>query len=180
MLANLKLKPHRSLQSGFTLLEVLITLIVLAIGLLGLAGLQVVSLRNSHGAYLRSQAITQSYDIVDRMRANSDQTAAYLLKNPNAAITACDTAGGCTAADMAQHDIYKWNQFNSSVLPQGIGVVCRDSTIDDGTGDNPTNAATSGCDNVAGAPLVVKVFWVDDRAATPEPSRFSTVIGDQL
>ncbi len=174
MLANLKLKPHRSFQSGFTLLEVLITLIVLSIGLLGLAGLQVVSLRNSHGAYLRSQAITQSYDIVDRIRANSDQTAAYLLSNPSAPITACDTAAGCTAAQMAQHDLYKWNQLNSSVLPQGIGVVCRDSTIDDGT-----SFADAECE-AAPAPLVVKVFWVDDRAATPVVSRFSTVIGDQL
>ena len=160
MLANLILKPDRSLQSGFTLLEVLVTLIVLAIGLLGLAGLQVVSLRNNHGAYLRSQAIIQSYDMVDRMRANSDQVGIYNLSaNASYAFsaigtqtTACDSAGGCTAAQMAGHDLFKWNQSNRSVLPQGIGIVCRDNTIDDGGYDLATDTVTTGCTNNAGPP----------------------------
>ncbi|SDB02729.1 type IV pilus assembly protein PilV [Desulfonatronum thiosulfatophilum] len=56
--------------AGFTLLEVLVGLIILAIGLLGLAGMQMVSLRQNNDAYLRSQATLQAYDILDRMRAN--------------------------------------------------------------------------------------------------------------
>lgn len=188
MLANLKFKSNRNSQSGFTLLEVLITLIVMAIGLLGLAGLQVVSLRNNHGAYLRSQAITQSYDIVDRMRANADQTAAYSLTNATytfAAIgtqtAACDTTAGCTPALMAGHDLFKWNQANRNMLPQAIGIICRDLTMDDGGYDTATDTVTTGCTNAAADPLVVKIWWVDDRTNDPPvASRFSTVIGDQL
>ncbi|MBK8750832.1 MAG: prepilin-type N-terminal cleavage/methylation domain-containing protein [Candidatus Competibacteraceae bacterium] len=117
-------KPSR--QSGFTLLSFLITLIVLSIGLLGLAGLQVVSLRNNHTAYLRTQAITQSYDM-------------------------------------------SWIGWANS------------GTMDDGSYDSATDTVTTGCTNAAADPLVVKIWWVDDRAGDPPvPSRFSTVIGDQL
>ena len=57
-------------QRGFTLLEVLIAVMLLAVGLLGLAGLQAVSLRNNHSAYLRSQATMLTYEIIDGMRTN--------------------------------------------------------------------------------------------------------------
>ena len=59
-----------SRSSGFSLLEVLVGLIILAIGLLGLAAMQMISLRQNNDAYLRSQATLQAYNIIDRMRAN--------------------------------------------------------------------------------------------------------------
>ena len=58
-------------QHGFTMVEVLVTLVILAVGLLGLAGLQATSLRNTESAYQRSQAAILAYDMLDRMRANS-------------------------------------------------------------------------------------------------------------
>lgn len=63
-------------SDGFTLLEVLIALLVLSVGLLGIAGLQLTSLRSNHSAYLRSQATILAYDILDRMRANRAQAQA--------------------------------------------------------------------------------------------------------
>ena len=57
-------------NTGFTLIEVLIAMIILAVGLLGLAGLQATSLRNNQSAYNRSVATQLAYDIADRMRAN--------------------------------------------------------------------------------------------------------------
>ena len=57
-------------NTGFTLIEVLIAMIVLAVGLLGLAGLQATSLRNNQSAYNRIKATQLAYDIADRMRAN--------------------------------------------------------------------------------------------------------------
>jgi type IV pilus assembly protein PilV len=60
-------------SGGFTLLEVLVALLVLSVGLLGIAGLQLTSLRSNHSAYLRSQATILAYDILDRMRANRAQ-----------------------------------------------------------------------------------------------------------
>jgi len=57
-------------QSGFTLLEVLVAILVLSIGLLGLAGLMASSIRNNHSAYQRTQATWLAYDMIDRMRVN--------------------------------------------------------------------------------------------------------------
>jgi type IV pilus assembly protein PilV len=57
-------------QRGFTLTEVLIAVLVLAVGLLGLAGLQLAGMKSNHSAYLRSQATIVAYDLLDRMRAD--------------------------------------------------------------------------------------------------------------
>lgn len=59
-------------QSGFTMVEVLVSLLILGVGLMGLAGLQAHALRNNYNAYLRSQATFSVYEIIDRMRANRD------------------------------------------------------------------------------------------------------------
>src|SRR6185295_1538044 len=55
---------------GFTMIEVLVSLVVLSIGLLGVAALQLTSLRSNHSSAMRSQATFLAYDIIDRMRAN--------------------------------------------------------------------------------------------------------------
>lgn len=111
-----KLSNIRS-NSGFSLLEVLIALLVLAVGLLGIAALQGVALKTNHGAYLRSQATFLAYDMMDRMRAN--RTAA-LSGDYNLAMSA-DPAGGASLAD---EDLQDWIDNNVSVLlPAGDGEV---------------------------------------------------------
>jgi len=60
--------------TGFTLIEVLVAVVVLAGGLLGLAALQVTSLSSNQTAYNRSQATQLAYDIADRMRTHIKQT----------------------------------------------------------------------------------------------------------
>ena len=62
--------PLNKTQSGFTLLEVMVAIVVLSLGLLGLAGLQAASLRNNQAAYYRGIATQQTYDMADRIRAN--------------------------------------------------------------------------------------------------------------
>lgn len=62
---------------GFSLMEVLISMLVLAIGLLGLAALQTQGLRASTDSYLRSQGTALAYDIIERMRANRANIATY-------------------------------------------------------------------------------------------------------
>ncbi|TVQ74653.1 MAG: type IV pilus modification protein PilV, partial [Oceanospirillales bacterium] len=57
-------------QNGVSLIEILIALVVLSIGLLGMAALQTRTLSLNHSAYQRTQAVNLSYDIVDRMRSN--------------------------------------------------------------------------------------------------------------
>lgn len=153
---------RRSAQRGITIIEVLVAVLVLSIGLLGLAGLQAASLRNNHSAYLRSQATLLAYGIADRMRANKVQStgagtgyimSAYSIPSQ---VANCDSTTGCSTADMAQNDLYEWETTLKAVLPNGQGVVCIDSTPDDGTSGSP---ACDGSGNV----YAIKIWWTDDR-----------------
>lgn len=119
--------PKLRRARGFTLIEVLVTVIVLAIGLLGLAGLQLTGLRYNYSAYQRSQATILTNDIVDRMRANRTvaETGGYniaLGTTPTA--TSCEgTGASCTPATMATADLYDWKETLADVLPAGDGSV---------------------------------------------------------
>ncbi len=157
------------LGDGFTLLEVLVAMVVLSVGLLSLAGLQVIGLRTGHSSYLRTQATIQSYDMIDRMRANENGVISGGYNKPTQTASAgaehtdCETVNGCSTVSMAAHDLFRWNQAISDVLPGGIGVVCIDSTPEDG---NPTGPA---CDNVGGgnpvtATYAIKIWWTDDQS----------------
>lgn len=103
--------PSSKAQNGFTLLEVLVTMVVMALGLLGYAGLQVASLKNSASAYQRSQATILAYDMIDRMRANRIQAVAGVY---NIAIGA--TPGG---AGIAGADLVDWKALVGNALPGG-------------------------------------------------------------
>lgn len=100
---------------GFTLLEVLVAIVVLSIGLLGLAGLMASSLKNSHSAYQRTQATWLAYDALDRMRANR-QVA--LAGGYNLALGA---APGGSA--LAKDDLDEWDTALTNTLPAGDGSI---------------------------------------------------------
>ncbi|MCQ8127272.1 type IV pilus modification protein PilV [Methylomonas rivi] len=139
------MKTHK----GFTLIEVLVAVIILAIGLLGLAGIQTVGLKNNQSAYTRSQATQLAYDIADRMRANVAGVTTYTTTDPpDAAETAaCSTATGCTPAQMAETDLFQWNATLTDVLPGGSGTIAVAGNVftititwdDDHDGDNSNN-----------------------------------------
>jgi len=112
-------------QSGFTLLEVLVAIVVISLGLLGLAGLQAATLRNNQIAYYRGIAIQQTYDMADRIRANQAGVTAGAYNNLTATIPTdpdCVT-NTCTAANMAVADHSQWNNNNARMLPAGTGTV---------------------------------------------------------
>lgn len=133
-------------NSGFTLIEVLVAVLVLSVGLLGLAGLQATSLKSNHSAYLRTQAVLLTYDLIDRMRANRNLAVsanAYLTEFDEAPedVTVCEGGTTCTTAmQMALYDINQWkcmlggwnsNSFCTTqnikgALPGGVGNVTRD------------------------------------------------------
>jgi type IV pilus assembly protein PilV len=122
---SFKLQSPPSRQSGFTLLEILVAIVVLSIGLLGLAALQVVSLNNNQVAYYRSIASQQAYDMADRMRANLDGIGAGNYSDLTAVLPvdpACILAG-CTSAQMATTDHFQWLTNNARLLPGGTGTV---------------------------------------------------------
>lgn len=156
------MNPWRT-QSGFTMLEVLIAIVVIAFGLLGLAGLQAFSLQNSQNASLRSAAVMAAQDMIDRMKANYNGVVNGNYHLPSAtdygtAIATCTAVAGCSNADMARNDAFEWAQLVSTMLPGGQGIICLDSTPDDGSGN-----ANAQCDN-GGVRYVVKIWWLDDRS----------------
>lgn len=151
-----------SRQSGTTLMEVLVSLLVLSFGMLGMAGVQGVSLRGNQAAYYRTMATTLSADIVERMRANLAAVDAGGYDDVVGAATAnCFTTTGCTGVQMAAQDILDWTASVTAALPLGSAAVCLDSTPTDGT------AAANACDG-AGSIYAIKLWWDDDRDGTAD------------
>lgn len=116
---------NASTQSGFTLLEVLVAVVVLSLGLLGLAGLQAATLRNNQIAYYRGIAVQQAYDMADRIRANQIGARNGAYDNLDA-LTPADPdclGNACTPAQIAVADHAIWNGNNANMLPGGVGTV---------------------------------------------------------
>ncbi len=112
---------HVRRQRGFTLLEVLVAILVLSIGLLGLAMLQVESLKYNTDAYYRTQATMLAYEIIDRMRANSAAAKAgsYVASAaPSTTETCGNTTSGCAdTTALANYDLGVWYSRLGAVLP---------------------------------------------------------------
>ena len=94
---------------GFTMVEVLVGLVVLAVGMLGIASLLVTSLNSASSAIAHMQAVNLATDIADRIRANRRAGSAYAAAGAN---NGCVGAGAvsCTPAQMAANDIYLWQR----------------------------------------------------------------------
>lgn len=125
-----KQMPHQ--QKGAGMMEVLIALLVLSIGILGLATLQSIGLKYNHQSYQRTQAILQIYDMADRIRSNvPGKVAAYdSLANTGPAPTTlsvdCAVVGTpCTSAQRATYDYDSWRQS----LAANLGPAARGSVV---------------------------------------------------
>ncbi len=143
---RLKLKPGR--QSGFPLLEVVIAILILAIGLLGLASLQAVSLQMNHSAYSRAQASNLAYEMADRMRSNPDGDYSN--------VDFVDPVPVCNLTLQAQsnitdQDILEWRNALACTLPMGNGEI------------------EIGSDDM----VTIRVQWDDSRDENAEPFEFA-------
>jgi type IV pilus assembly protein PilV len=114
-------KRHR----GFTLLEVLIAMLVFSLGLLGMAGLLIVSVKTNHSAYLRTQASFLAQSMADRMRANMPRvwTSDYDATYPTGDTDPCASGGTCTRANVAVRDRAAWSTQLTDLLPNGSAVI---------------------------------------------------------
>jgi type IV pilus assembly protein PilV len=110
-------------QSGFTLLEVLVAMLVLSIGLLGLAGLMASSMRNNQSAYHSTQATWFAYDILDRMRANRTIALAGGYSAANALGSPANCSTTAPSGSIAAQDIGGWKNMIACGLPQGDGSI---------------------------------------------------------
>jgi type IV pilus assembly protein PilV len=145
---------------GFTLIEVLVAVVILSVGVLGLAHLQIKVLRSLSGSYLQQQAVTQAYDLADRMRANkagfeagsynSADSVNYQIPANNGCTQSASAALNCTSAQMAAHDSFEWAQNLDRALPKALGTVCLDQVTSDATA----------CDG-AGTTYTITVAWTD-------------------
>ena len=106
-------------QQGVSLIEILVTLLILSTSLLALAGLQTRSLQFNQGAYFRSQANIMAYDILDRMRINSENYASY-------EVTTADNPAYATTPRAAV-DLYEWRSNIAATLPNGVGAIACDA-----------------------------------------------------
>lgn len=115
-------------QHGSTLLEVLVAVLILALGVLAMAGVLAVSNRFGKTSEMRSLSTLLANDMADRMRANPAGLASYSLTPTALASSAgsaatCATAGACTAAEMAAVDLAEWKAAIYKALPSGTGYV---------------------------------------------------------
>jgi len=115
---------QRYFAPGFSLIEVLIALLVLGVGLLGMASLQIIGVRNTYESTLRSLAVNQCYEIADRMRANIPGVRAGGYNNITGSEADPSCSATCTATQAATYDAYQWNLRNAALLPSGAGYVC--------------------------------------------------------
>ena len=116
---------------GFTLIEIMVAVVVLAIGLLGLAGLQATSLRFNSSAYFRSQATNLAYDMADRMRVNRQATlgGAYDPEDFESPPPACAVGVVDPTATLAEQDIQAWRNSLGCTLPLGTGSIARNGDV---------------------------------------------------
>jgi type IV pilus assembly protein PilV len=156
------MSPINHLQArGFSMIEILITLVVLSIGLLGIAGLQVTGMQSNRSAYYRSQATLIAYDMIDRMRTNVDGVNANYYDDldstdlPATPPTCIDSSSGCSAESLVENDLQEWADDHLALLPSGSGTVIRNGNI-----------------------FTVSVNWVENTDTT-DPNK-SVVISVQL
>lgn len=131
-------------HAGFSLLEVLVALVILSIGLLGLAALQAFSIKANQSANYRTQATALAYDLIDRMRANRNDVIAgrYFSSYGNAPGSCPDAGGSAPTSGTAARDLYDWKCAIKMQLPLGEGAV-----------------------RMPGGSVVVAIRWTDARWA---------------
>jgi len=138
-------RAARQPAAGFTLIEVLVVILIMSIGLLGIAGLQASTSRFKINSWARASTAILYSDFADRVRSNplssgtpygdpgaATATSAYALTDSwstqqGATLTVSkdcmDPANVCTADERAAYDVTIWRQQLRSMLPQGAGIV---------------------------------------------------------
>jgi type IV pilus assembly protein PilV len=112
------LDSHR----GFSLLEILVAMIIIAIGVLGVAGIQATALKFTKGSEARMNAVQLTYDLLDRMRANRTGATGSEYSALNAfTTTTCSTVAIVPSSRVSDTDIDYWRNALACNLPSGVG-----------------------------------------------------------
>jgi len=137
-------------QTGITLIETLVALLVVSVGLIGLAALQVRSVAAGAEAVHRTAALGLSVSMAERIRANRSAGSAYGGAAADPGCDAAVTAGpvDCTPSELAASDLFVWQREVARTLPRGHGSIAIDAA------GNP-------------AQYTVTVQWIEPAAADP-------------
>jgi type IV pilus assembly protein PilV len=140
---------------GFTLLEVLVSLLILSIGMSGIAALLVHTLLTTRTTIARTHALDLVSDISERIRVNRHGLSAYNGAATDHDCEARALAAPCTAHERAEQDLFDWDATVAAALPGGTGTVEIDTAV------TPAAAA-------------VTLAWHEPGAAGSELMRYST------
>lgn len=188
-------RPYARIRvpQGFSLIEVLVSMLVLAIGVIGAAGLQLGAMRTTQQSAFQSIALQLASEMADKMRANDSQmkqsSSLFLAVDyksasdgePSAPGKSC-YAASCGGTELAAFDIYEWEKRVKDALPGGRVLICRDTSPWDAGRSSLTWDCNGNSDT--GASYVIKVGWqgknpdgslVKDAANTFPPSVALTV-----
>jgi type IV pilus assembly protein PilV len=162
------LQARRRAQRGITLVEVLVALVVMAIGLLGISSLYLESLRANRTSLLRAQAIELVNDMADRIRANRRGEAAYVKVVGAATIACAAVTTSYKPEDIAKDDLACWVAAAEARLP-------RDST------NNPAKTSVRFVPAGAGTldRYTVRVEWTEPSQADSDALSYQVVFDIQ-
>jgi len=156
-------------RSGFSLIEVLVSILVLALGVIGAAGMQLTAMRTTQQSAFQTLALQLAGEMADKMRANDSQMKKaganpFLAVSYQSAIEGEPAPPGklcyssaCDGDDLAEFDIYEWKKRIKESLPGGRALICRDAA----PWDSAKEALTWSCSGGSGdsASLVIKIGW---------------------
>ncbi len=161
-------------QAGYSLVEVLVSVTVLMIGLLGLAGLQAASLRWTADAGQQAAAARLAQELAEMIRAQPGEVERYVAgaAGSPSVDAACYGSGGCSVAARVATDLAEWRAQVAAALPGGFATVCRDATPGDGS------IASPGCSGGALDPVVMKFWWAarDTRGRSTEAAALTAPV----
>ena len=160
-------------QRGYSMIEVLVSLVVLAVGLLGVAGLQSSGMRHTYASNTNGQATVLARNMIDRMRANPEgiRDGEYdgMILPPQNSKPDCSGAS-CTAQQIALVDEHEWDALISDRLPAGTaGIRCLDATCEDHSpyqirivwdADGDGQASLANCSSSLGADACYEVTFI--------------------
>jgi type IV pilus assembly protein PilV len=136
-------------QRGVSIIESMIALLVISIGLLGIASLQITAMRQNTTALNHSQAVWMGYNMADRVRANLSQFTNYAGVDTSQSYSQDCMGSSCSNAQMVTADAAEWATHVQG-LPGGRGMITGDATElaitvmwdDEGTGATGTNCTS--------------------------------------
>jgi type IV pilus assembly protein PilV len=165
-------------RNGFSMIEVLVSILVLSLGVIGAAGMQLTALRTTQQSAFQSAAVQLAADMADAIRVSVGRVEQKGDANPFLGVdykSAADSdpavpgkvcyASECDADELAEFEIYEWKKRVKASLPGGRIVICHDSTPWNSAARALTWACNGGMES--NAPLVIKLGW---QAKNPDGS----------